>query len=90
MIRFFKSPVAQFAMFVIAVLIYSVATGSSAETILREYLVESATPSPTVTIHPSPTSISKPAVQGAQISSESAYVVSEVIDGDTIRLSTDT
>jgi micrococcal nuclease len=87
-IRFFKSPVSQFAVFVIAVLIYSLATGASAESIINEYFIDAPFPSPSASLLPSPTPEIIPAVQGAHISSESAYVVSEVIDGDTIRLST--
>lgn len=66
-------------MFVITVIVYSVATGSSIEAVLSEVLIDEpiSTPQP----------VNLPSVQGIQIASDSAYVVSEVIDGDTIRLS---
>lgn len=87
MIKFFKSPVAQFAVFVIAVLAYSLATGTSAEVILKQYLSEEEVPLPISSTVPVP--MMNPAVKGVQTATDSAtYVVSEVIDGDTIRLST--
>lgn len=84
--KFFKSPVAQFAVFVLVVVVYAVATGTSVESVL-ENLAQTAisTSSPTPISTPPP----NPSVQGASIATDSASiaVVSEVVDGDTIRIS---
>lgn len=81
--KFFKSPLAQFVVFVSVVVIYAVATGTSVQSVLENMV---PTPTPTATPSSTPRSTSSPAVQGASTASDSA-VVSEVIDGDTIRLS---
>jgi micrococcal nuclease len=54
----------------------------SIESILQDTLIEESVESP------SPVATNIPAVQGVSIATGSAFVVSEVIDGDTIRLST--
>lgn len=80
--KFFKSPVAQFAVFVLGVIVYSVLTGVSIESVLLDTLSQESAEVAT------PAAKNMPSVQGVSIATGSAFVVSEVIDGDTIRLST--
>lgn len=65
----------------VVILVYSVVASRSVESVLRDVV---SSPSPIPSASPTP----QPSVFGATIASDSAQVVTEVIDGDTIRLAT--
>lgn len=87
--KLIRNPYIQFLVVVVVVLGYSVAAGKSFEAGWSdlEQLLASSSPMPSPSVKPTALPSTSPSVFGTSTSSESAQVVSEVIDGDTIRLS---
>lgn len=84
---FFKQPVLHFLLVVAALLIFSLAIGVSVDIAIKQFIDAQQTIEQSASLTPTPTL--PPEVKG--LSTESATtsaIVSEVIDGDTIRLST--
>ena len=81
--RFFKSSFIQFLFLVCVVIFYSLVAKESLEPLIGEY-IESISSNEVLEKEPS----ASPKVQGVTSTSEVSYVVSEVIDGDTIRIDT--
>jgi endonuclease YncB( thermonuclease family) len=88
----FKQPAFQFVLVVGIILFYSLVTGSTFDATLNKIIgdlqtLENSEPSPAPVLSPTPSPTAE--VKGATTeTATTSAVVSEVVDGDTIRLST--